>query len=263
VLILQGNEGIGKTRFFLLMTPVPIWFQSLDKELTTKNKDILIQMLSSWIGEIGEVDRTFKANRSDVKNFMTLTKDSIRKPYAREPVTKARATSFCGTTNKAEFLNDDTGFRRWWVIQIQQKISMGYFVQPDNLHQFWSQCYAAYCSNPQCFRLTEEERRELEERNKEVMETLPAEDELRLRLDFEAPLETWRWIQPSALKNLPEYDVGRYTTQELGAAIRAIMRDVPGIQRKRNKKGTAYFIPPSISNTDRYRNRLQGGSGLQ
>lgn len=255
VLILQGNEGIGKTRFFLLMTPVPHWFQSLDKELTTKNKDILIQMLSAWIGEIGEIDRTFKANKSDVKNFMTLAKDSIRKPYAREPVTTPRSTSFCGTTNKEEFLNDDTGFRRWWVIPVRQKIVMGDFIRPDNLHLFWAQCYAAVCDNSQCFRLTEEERQQLEERNKEVMEMLPAEDELRLRFDFDAPLEKWHWVQPSAFKNLPEYDVSFYSSKEIGAAIRAIMKDIPEIQRKRSNRGTLYFIPPSINNTDRYRNK--------
>jgi hypothetical protein len=257
VLIFQGDEGIGKTRFFMLMCPFPLWFQSLDKELTTKNKDILIQMLSAWIGEIGEIDRTFKANRSDVKNFMTLTKDSIRKPYAREPVTRARSTSFCGTTNKAEFLNDDTGFRRWWVIPIRQKIDMGEFIRPDNLQQFWAQCYAAYCENPQCFRLTYEEQQELEGRNKEVMETQPAEDELRLRMDFDAPLEMWNWVQPSALKNLYDYDVQRYTSKEIGTAISSIMRDVPDILRKHTNRGTSYFIPPAISNTDRYRNERQ------
>lgn len=255
VLILQGAEGIGKTRFFQQLVFNPLWFQSLDKELTTKNKDVLIQMLSAWIGELGEIDRTFKANRSDVKNFMTLTKDSIRKPYAREPVTKPRSTSFCGTTNKAEFLNADTGFRRWWVISVNQKIDVGNFIENDNLHQFWSQCHAAFCENPQCFRLTKDERNQLEECNKEVMEMLPAEDELRIRLDFNAPLKLWNWIQPSVLKNLPDYDVTPYSAKEIGAAIRAIMRDVPEIQYKHTKKGTTYFIPPSINNTDRYRNR--------
>lgn len=255
VLILQGEEGIGKTRFFQQLVFNPLWFQSLDKELTTKNKDVLIQMLSAWIGELGEIDRTFRANRSDVKNFMTLTKDSIRKPYAREPVTKARSTSFCGTTNKVEFLNEDSGFRRWWVVSVNEKIVVGDFAEADNLHQFWAQCYAAFCENPQCFRLTEEERQQLEERNKEVMEMLPAEDELRLRLNFDTPLELWHWVQPSALKNLPDYDVALYSAKEIGAAIRAIMKDVPEIQHKHSNKGTVYFIPPSINNTDRYRNK--------
>ena len=62
--------------------------------------------------------------------------DSIRKPYAREPVTKARTTVFCGTTNKAEFLNDDTGFRRWWVIPVTKKIEAGAFADAENLISF-------------------------------------------------------------------------------------------------------------------------------
>lgn len=256
VLVLLGKEGIGKTRFFLLITPVPLWFQSLDKELTTKNKDVLIQMLSAWVGEIGEIDRTFKANRSDVKNFMTLTKDSIRKPYAREPVTRARTTSFCGTTNKVEFLNDDTGFRRWWVIPVNQKIDMGDFIQPENLHQFWAQCYAAFCENPQCFRLTDEEQRELEERNKAVMEMLPAEDELRLRLDFEAPESEWFWVQPSALKNLPEFtDIIRYDAVAIGKALAKIAKDFPLMHSGKKHGINKWFIPPAIYGTDRFRNK--------
>lgn len=259
VLTLQGLEGIGKTRFFRLMMPNPLWFQSLDKELTTKNKDILIQMLSGWIGEIGEIDRTFRANRSDVKNFMTLTKDSIRKPYAREPVTRARTTSFCGTTNKAEFLNDDTGFRRWWVIHVTKKIIMGDFIKPENLHQFWAQCYEAFCNDPDCFRLTDEERMELEERNKGVMELLPAEDELRLRLDFDAPLDKWRWVQPSALKNLPEFvDIIKYDAVTIGRALAKISTDFPEIKRAKKAGLYKWHIPPAIIGTDRYRNRELG-----
>ena len=59
VLIPQGNEGIGKTRFFRRMSVEPTWFTSLDKPMTTKNKDTLIEALSSWITEIGEIDQTF------------------------------------------------------------------------------------------------------------------------------------------------------------------------------------------------------------
>ena len=39
VLILQGSEGIGKTRFFRRMSVESLWFTSLDKPMTTKNKD--------------------------------------------------------------------------------------------------------------------------------------------------------------------------------------------------------------------------------
>lgn len=254
VLILQGAEGIGKTRFFSQLAFDPLWFSSLDKELTTKNKDILIQMLSVWVGEIGEVDRTFKANKSDVKSFITSRDDTIRKPYRMEQVKKARTTSFCGTTNKNTFLNDDTGLRRWWVVPVKKKIVLGDFSEAENLIQFWSQCYHEYCVNPRCFRLTDDEMQVLKERNRESMEMLPAEEELRNRLDFNAPESEWTWSTVSALKNLPEYDVEKYEVRQIGKALNAISQDDSRIMSKHSKAGTKWFIPPSIRMTDRFRN---------
>ena len=207
VLILQGNEGIGKTRFFRRMSVEPTWFTSLDKPMTTKNKDTLIEALSSWITEIGEIDQTFTERRSDLKSFMTAEKDTIRKPYAREPTTRARTTSICGTTNKSEFLNDETGYRRWWVIHISGKIDLDDFSAEKTLSQFWAQCYAANIRDPCCFRLTDGERKQLEALNQSVTEMLPAEDELRMHFDFNAPETEWHWMQTAALKKSVEYDV--------------------------------------------------------
>lgn len=255
VLILQGAEGIGKTRFFQQLALDPLWFSSLDKELTTKNKDILIQMLSVWIAEVGEVDRTFKANKSDVKSFITSRDDTIRKPYRMEQVKKARTTSFCGTTNKNTFLNSDTGFRRWWVIPVKKKIVLGGFAKKENLLQFWSQCYQAFCADPNCFRLTDDEVKDLEESNKESMELLPSEEELRNRFDFDAPENEWITVTCSTLRNLPEYDVERYDVRQIGQALTAISKDDNRIVYKRTKSGRKWFIPPAIKNTDRYRNR--------
>lgn len=256
VLILQGAEGIGKTRFFQQLAVNPLWFSSLDKELTTKNKDILIQMLSVWIAEIGEVDRTFKANKSDVKSFITSRDDTIRKPYRMEQVKKARTTSFCGTTNKNTFLNDDTGSRRWWIIPVNKKIILGGFARKENLLQFWSQCFHEYSMDHNCFRLTDQEIDILKERNKDSMELLPAEEELRNRFDFDAPESEWFWITASALKNLPEYDVIKYDVRQIGQALTAIMQDESRMKKKRSKAGQNYFIPPAIGLTDRYRNRV-------
>ena len=254
VLIFKGDEGICKTRFFRTVAVNPLWFKSLDKPMSTKNKDTLIETLSSWITEIGEIDRTFTEKRSDLKSFMTAEKDTIRKPYAREPITKARTTSICGTTNKAEFLNDETGSRRWWVVHIPGKIDIDKLV-PEFLSHLWAQCYAAISDNPLCFRLADEERQELENKNEDVMTKIPAEEELRYRLDFDAPIGEWQWIQPSVLKNHQlEYDVEKYKAEDIGKALTVIMKGVPQMQKKRTKSGTKYFIPPAVRNTDRNRN---------
>ena len=233
VLILQGSEGIGKTRFFRRMSVESLWFTSLDKPMTTKNKDTLIEALSSWITEIGEIDQTFTERRSDLKSFMTAEKDTIRKPYAREPTTRARTTSICGTTNKAEFLNDETGYRRWWVIHISGKIDLDRFATEKSLSQFWAQCYSANIRDPCCFRLTDSERKQLEALNQSVMEMLPAEDELRMHFDFNAPESEWQWVQTAELKKYTEYDVSQYSSITIGRALMKISEEYPIIQRRK------------------------------
>lgn len=254
VLILQGAEGIGKTRFFRRMAFDPLWFKSLDKPMSTKNKDTLIETLSAWITEIGEIDRTFTERRSDLKSFMTLEKDTIRRPYAREQLTSARTTSICGTTNKPEFLNDETGSRRWWVIHIQGEITLDGFATRENLKQFWAQCHQANVIDPKCFRLSDDEKKQLTERNQSVMELLPAEDELRLRFDFEAPESEWEWVQPAALRNIPTYDVAQYSAIVIGKALTKISEDFPAIRRKKHEGLYKWFIPPAKEETDRFRN---------
>ena len=44
---------------------------------------------------------------------MSACCDTYRQPYARVATTKPRRTSFCATVNPQEFLNDETGSRRW------------------------------------------------------------------------------------------------------------------------------------------------------
>ena len=252
VLILQGAEGIGKTRFFQQLSFNPLWFSSLDREFNTNNKDILLQMLSVWIAEIGEVDRTFKANKSDNKSFITKVKDEIRKPYRPEEDKRPRTTSFCGTTNKTVFLTADSGSRRWWVIPVKQKIVMGDFVLEENLRQFWAQCYRAYLTNNLCFRLTDDEIRQLDKRNRERTEPLPGEEELRNRLDFDAPEEKWNWATVAALKEIPAYYLSNYSTSQIGKVLGVIAQDVPAIRKKHTKRGNEWFIPPTIEKVNQY-----------
>lgn len=252
VLILQGAEGIGKTRFFQQMAFNPTWFTSLERELNTNCKDTLIQMLSAWIAEIGEIDRTFKANKSDNKSFITKVKDEIRKPYRPEQAEKPRTTSFAGTTNKSVFLTSDSGSRRWWVIPIKKKIVMGDFVKEDNLRQFWAQCYQAYLTDNLSFRLTDEEVKLLDKRNRENTEPLPGEEELRTRFDFDAPPEKWFWTNVAGLIDMPPYHVCNFKPAQVGKALAAIGQDVPEIRKRRTKRGSEWFIPPTIETVSRY-----------
>ena len=245
VLILKGREGIGKTRFFQQLAVNPNWFSSLDKSLNTNNKDIQLDVLGVWINEIGEIDRTFRDNKSDIKSFITKRESRIRKPYGKEPVTKPRVTSFCGTTNKDVILTTETGSRRWWIVPINQKIDVSDFIQKENLRQFWAQCYHAFKCDPNCFRLSDDEMDRLIDQNKSSMELLPSENELRDAFNFETDVKYWQWMTATEIKNNYHYHADQYTVQQISRALSNIRQDDERIKQKRKKSGRFWFIPPA------------------
>lgn len=51
-----------------------------------------------------------------VKRFLTATQDKYRIPYERRADTFYRQCVFAGTTNKDDFLQDETGNRRFLII---------------------------------------------------------------------------------------------------------------------------------------------------
>ena len=117
VLTLQGGQGLGKTWFFRRLAIRDDWF-SEGVTLDLKNKDSVINATSAWITELGEVDSTLSRDQSGLKAFITQRVDRIRAPYAREATDHPRRTSFCATVNPGEFLKDETGDRRFWVVPV-------------------------------------------------------------------------------------------------------------------------------------------------
>ena len=244
VLILIGAEGIGKSRFFRAICPNQNWFRAVSNAINVQRKDDILNAVGGWIVEISEIDATLCRKDSALKAFITNDIDYLRKPYAREETAMARTSSFCGTTNKGEFLNDESGYRRFWCIDVTE-INLSIFQkEKDFLKQLWFECYEIWTKNNDGFRLSREERAKLKKINEDKMETLPAQDELMNAFDFEKPKADWHWIQASQIRIMPAYNVGQYSSVTIGKALRAIEKLNLGIEfMKRNGKNQ-YFIPP-------------------
>lgn len=117
VLVLQGDQYLGKTRWLESLAPKELELVKTGRSLNVHDKDSVKQILSCWIGELGELDATFK--KSDIaalKAFITLDTDELRRPYAEAESQFARRTIFAGSVNDREFLQDQTGNSRFWTI---------------------------------------------------------------------------------------------------------------------------------------------------
>lgn len=141
-LVFVGKQGGHKTSFFKSLLPKHL--DNYYKEgisLNLSDKDSKKNAISCWIGELGEIDSTFrKSDIAQLKAFFSNRFDDIRLPYAKLYAKFSRRTSFCGTVNEMEFLNDRTGNRRFLPL-IVEKCDKDHKI---DVQQLWAQILDMY-----------------------------------------------------------------------------------------------------------------------
>lgn len=137
-LMLVGPQGIGKSTFFSILGGQ--WHA--DSFLDITNKDGLLQLHSAWIYELAELENVVSGRaESRLKAWMTSTHDMYRAPYQRTVIRRPRAVIICGTTNRAQFLTDDTGSRRFWIIPVRSRIPRELLAEMRD--QLWGEAVCA------------------------------------------------------------------------------------------------------------------------
>ena len=181
ILVFQGKQGIGKTRFFEMLALNPKFFGE-GICLDPRDKDSIIQATSKWISELGELGSTMKKDMDSVKAFLTKSTDEYRTPYGKASLHYPRMTSFVGTVNDEQFLIDQTGNRRFVTIPLAPDLVIDYNTQikPFDALQLWAQIYELVKNEDKasCFRLDEEEKQYLEKRNSAFVKPMKAECEV-------------------------------------------------------------------------------------
>lgn len=185
VLVLQGNQGIGKTTWFKKLVPNLEWFRD-GVTLDANSKDSVLTAIQYWVVELGELEATFKKDIASLKAFITKDVDVIRRPYARKDSHYPRRTVFCGSVNSDEFLKDDTGNRRFWVIPCE---SIDYKHDID-IQKVWGEVVHLY-KNGYLHYLTSEEEEMLSKSNKTFDQQDVTDASLELLFDWDSPKRYW------------------------------------------------------------------------
>jgi len=243
VFVIQAPQGSGKTLFCRTVAMKSDWFAE-GLTLDLDNKDSIIQATGKWISELGELDSTLKREQSALKAFITSAKDTYRQPYAKVAVNKPRRTSFCATVNPKEFLNDETGSRRYWVVE-PTHIDLDALKMLDTewLTQLWAQVFRTlFLPDPQGFRLTAEERARLQKENEQYSKPLAGEIEVLERLHWEVPVEHWQWKKASELAN--DLSLKGVTASQMGKVLAKLMAHDDRIRCKTPHNRKQYLVPP-------------------
>lgn len=125
VLVLGGKQGVGKSTVCAILADRPEWFLDALPDIGKDGGDPAMKALrGKWVVEVGELVAVRKAEQEDLKAFITRQVDEYRLAYAVEQTAAPRQCVMIGTTNKREFLRDDTGDRRYWPVWCEGSLKL-------------------------------------------------------------------------------------------------------------------------------------------
>jgi len=238
VLVFQGGQGLGKTKWFKRLAPD--WIKD-GITLSAGNKDSVLGIIKHWIVELGELDATFrKSDISNLKSFITSDSDSIRRPYARTESYYPRRTAFFGSVNDENFLIDETGNRRYWTIATT-RINHNHRI---DMQQLWAEVYESQYQAGEEQWLNSHEFALMMKANEAFEVVDPIEDGVRMIFAFDDEGNNPRLLLSGKqiLHAIGINEPNRGQSMKLANILEKM-----GIKSDRTKKGRLYLMPHKTS----------------
>ena len=151
------------------------WFcppklQHYYSEYLAADKDSQIALCENMFINLDELACFSRLELNALKATFSKSFVKVRKPFDRKPSRMPRRCNFFGSTNKIEFLNDETGSVRWLCFVIES-IDWDYAKNMD-INKIWAQAYFLYWKGVK-YELTADEIAENETANKEFQVSTP------------------------------------------------------------------------------------------
>ncbi len=137
-LVLEGEQGARKSSAISVLAGDD-WFYDGLHDMHSKDASALLR--GKWIIELSELSAMRRTETEGVKAFLSRTVERYRPAYGRYEVIEPRRCVFAGTTNRADWLTDDTGGRRFWPVALG-KIDLQSLARDRD--QIWAEAVALY-----------------------------------------------------------------------------------------------------------------------
>ena len=146
MVLFVGKQGTGKSTFVRLLALDPEFFLEGFSNFDTED---LKRIVGKLVVEIPELDGFNGKDKNRIKSIITQATDTYRESYARTSSEHQRTALFFGTTNDGTFLNDETGSRRFLVLESgceQQGADPRLFdgTAAADIRQAWAETLALY-----------------------------------------------------------------------------------------------------------------------
>ena len=117
ILILESQQGANKSSGARALFGDAFFGDNLPPP---HSKDASDYIRGLWGIELAELSNVSRAEVEHVKAFVTRTEERFRPAYGRNEIVYPRRCVFIGTTNRSDYLRDETGNRRFWPVKIDR-----------------------------------------------------------------------------------------------------------------------------------------------
>lgn len=221
MLVLEGGQGGGKTTAVLELFGAE-WYAEATE--SPAHKDFYQTLRGRWGVEIGEMDSFSKADVAKVKQAITTRFDVYRPSYGRTARSFRRECVFVGTTNKDDYLRDESGARRFLPLKVGSVDIPGLVAVRD---QLWAEAVHLFKQGHEWWQLPPDAQREQDARYQEDAWTQP----IAKWLEGEGGLDSYEGIR---VRSPVTGQVGECTTSEIlwrALAIDTARHDRPSQMR--------------------------------
>ena len=191
MLILCGKQGLGKSTILDRMSRG--WFNDSIRTFEGKEASELLQGV--WLVEIAELDAFRRTDVARIKQFLSLRADRYRAAYGRNVKEMLRCCVFFGTCNQMDFLQDMTGNRRFWPVDVgraSHTLNVWSDLTNDYVAQVWGEAKARWIMGEQLY-LTGEMEKVAQEMQEDHRETNPKEGMIADFVVKEIPEDWQKW----------------------------------------------------------------------
>lgn len=219
-ILVHSQQNSGKSTFCRFLCPEEL--EEYFHENVTIEKDGLIALSSNFIINMDELATFNKQEINSLKSFISKESVIARLPYGKRQIRMPRRANFVGSTNKDEFLTDETGSVRWLCIELVDKIDFSY-KEKVNINLVWRQAYLLYRSGFK-YELTQEEVEHNELRNK-IYQVISIEQELIQKLFSPSDKDSHSEFLSTSdilIELKKEYTAINFNSQILGKALRQL-----------------------------------------
>ena len=120
MVVFESAQGLNKSSALRALCPDERWFSD-DLRLNLHAQQLIEATLGKWIVEASDLAGKRKTEIEQLKATLSRQVDGpARMAYAHFAVERPRHFIVIGTTNSKAYLNDSTGARRFWPVEVQR-----------------------------------------------------------------------------------------------------------------------------------------------